>query len=337
MKHIAVIGGTGHLGSRVVTALKRLPNVTVETASRHGQRRLDVTRPETFTALTGVDLVIDLSDATSTRPDAVIAWCLDHGLTVIEATSDAPCVERLFHQHAGRTTGRLVLEGGIFTGVSNQLARHVTSKVGRAESVTLGIASSPLSGAGTGTVELMVCSMGVPSVRYENGVRHDTAGIERGPSMEFGAVTRPTIRASLAEPFMVHQSAKVPTVDVFFAPKPGVLAVSFRMLPTWLLGLRVFRAFMRAYFTALRRVVLRRVTTSVQLVASAKGTAGQARALVESSDGMMAGAWALAAMTEQILSDSSWSGVRFIDDVSQLKPTVERANALAQTTVLQLT
>jgi saccharopine dehydrogenase-like NADP-dependent oxidoreductase len=146
MARIVVLGGNGFLGSRVVEGLRRA-KADVSVASRRSEVVVDVTRPETFSALAPFDVVVDLSDTVSHPPDALIAWCLSQGKTVIEATSDARCVERL--QKLQPTRGRLVLGGGIFTGVSNLVCQQASSEVGTAESITLGIdptASFPFLG-----------------------------------------------------------------------------------------------------------------------------------------------------------------------------------------------
>jgi hypothetical protein len=327
MTRLVVLGGSGFLGARVVEAARRA-GADVSVASRRSPVAVDVTRPETFAALAPFDVVIDLSDTVTTPPDGLIAWCLQQGKTVIEATSEAACVERLHAAHAGSTSGRLVLGGGLFTGVSNLLARDVASP--GVEAVTLGVASSPFSGAGKGTIELMLRAMTVPAVRYEGGGRLEEPTIRRGPVLDFGGVKRSTGYMSLAEPFMVRSTTGAKKVDVLFAPKPGWLVPAFTAMPGWLARAGWFQGFLRGYFTVLRRVLLRSVATSVELVAEADGT----RRWVKARDGMEAAGLALAAMAEVVKED--WVGVKFIDEVCALEPIVARANALAGTTVFEL-
>lgn len=334
MARIVVLGGSGFLGSRVVTGLRKA-GADVTVASRRSEVQVDVTKPQTFAALAPFDVVVDLSDTVSNAPDALIAWCLARGKCVIEATSEAPCVERLYAAHVG-TKGRLVLGGGIFTGVSNLLARDVAGRVGTLERVSLGVASSPFSGSGAGTIALMAKGLEVPATRYEAGQRIEEPTMRRGPSLDFGGVTRPTGYMSLAESFMLHTSTHAPKVDVVFSPKPGILVPFFTLIPGWLARSKLFQAFMRGYFTVLRRVLLRNVSTSVELVASAAGQGGEARRWVKTGDGMEAGGFALAAMTEAIAASADWSGVRFIDDVTELQSILSRANVLAGTSLLEL-
>lgn len=334
MARIVVLGGSGFLGSRVVEGLRRA-KADVSVASRRSQVSVDVTKPETFSALEPFDVVVDLSDTVSHPPDALIAWCLDRGKTVIEATSDAPCVERL--QKVTPTKGRLVLGGGIFTGVSNLVCQQASTEVGAAESITLGIASSPFSGAGKGTIELMLGALQVPAVRFADGARIEEPKMRYGPALDFGGTRRATGYMSLAEPSMLRQSTGAKTIDVVFSPKPGMLVPAFVAMPAWLVRQGWFLAFLRLYFTVLRRVFLKSVGTAVELLAIAKSGGREARRLVRSTDGMEAGGYALAAMAEHVAKSSDWTGVRCIDQVCSLEPIVARANELAGNTVLTVT
>ncbi len=88
MARIVVLGGSGFLGSRVVTGLRKA-GADVAVASRRSEVKVDVTRPDTFAALEPFDVVVDLSDTVSNPPDRLIAWCLERGKCVIEATSEA--------------------------------------------------------------------------------------------------------------------------------------------------------------------------------------------------------------------------------------------------------
>lgn len=327
MARIVVVGGSGYLGARVVAALGRA-GLDVQVASRRGPVVVDSSRPETFAALAPFDVLVDLTDTVTSPPDALIAWCLAQGKTVVEATSDAPCVERLAAAHR-ETTGRLVLGGGLFTGLSNLLARDVADRVGAPEQVTLGVSSSPFSGAGAGTVALMVDAMAVPAVRYVEGRRVEVPGVSRGEEVDFGGTRRPTVRMSLAEPSMVHASTAARGVDVFFAPRPSLLVAAFTALPAWLVRQGWYRAFLRAYFTFLRRVVLRGRATPVALTATARRGGAEATRFLLAGDGMQAGGVALGAMVEAIAREPGPPGLRYIDDACALEPIVARTNALA--------
>lgn len=333
---ITVLGGNGFLGSRTVHALRAAKGVEVQVASRRGPLVVDATKPETFAALSGSDVVIDLIDATSVKPDALAQWCVEHGITFIEATSDRPAIARLSASQP-KGDGLLVLGGGIFTGVSNLLARAVADATPQARELTLGISSSPYSGAGTGTIELMLSAMGLPAIRTKDGARVEVAELQAGPKLPFPAKVRPTLHMSFAEQDMLPKSTKVPSVEVYFAPKPALLVAAFVMLPAFVLKAKWFAAFMRLYFAVLRKGLLRGVTSAVELWARARGATDLTRA-VTCSDGMMAGAWALAAIAVMLGEQKpEQRGVCFVDDVLKLEPVIARANALAGSAVLLLT
>lgn len=327
--HVIVVGGSGYLGRLTVEALGRFPGIDVQSASRSGAIRVDVTRPETFSSLASADVLIDLTDGTRTRPDALLAWALAQGKTVIEATSDAETIRRLIETfRVSQGPGRLVLGGGIFTGVSNLLAREVTNELGPGASVSLAVSSSPYSGAGKGTIALMVDSSSRPAVYTRAGERREVS-LERGPRLDFDGVQRPTLRASLAEAEMLPISTKAREVDTWFAIRPAFLVTAFVMLPAALLRAGWFRSLLEAYFVVLRSMLLRGVSTAVQLRAEA--VRGETRVLrqVTARDGMRAGGWALAAMAEAVHQAPPRAGLSFIDDVVTTAQVVERVNAVA--------
>jgi short subunit dehydrogenase-like uncharacterized protein len=332
MARIVVLGGQGYLGGRAVAAL-RAAGADVHVASRSSARVVDVARPETYGALADADVVVDLVDTVAHPPDALLAWCVAQGQVVLEATSDSRTVERLAAA-AWPGPGALVLGCGIFTGLSNLLARNaVEACPGGAAQLTLGIASSPLSGAGQGTIALMVDALDAPVVRYAAGVRHVRDTVEMGPRLDFGVPERPapraTLRIALAEALMIHTSTAVPTVDVYFAPIPALLVPAFAVIPGWLARRRWFQAFMRGYFTVLRRGLLRNRASPVTLVAEAAGPAGASRRVLSTDDGMGAGGYAIAAMAMAVAArEPRPRGLVFIDQVCGLEAIVAALRAI---------
>lgn len=326
---IIVLGGTGFLGARTVEALKQFPAVEVLVASRHGPLVVDLAQPETFAELEPADVIVDLTDGTRSRPDALAAWCLQHGKTLLEATSDAETVQRLVQAHRHSTgPGRVVVGAGIFTGVSNLMAHAVAEEAGEGASLSWAVASSPFSGAGKGTIALMVDAAARKAVRTVNGRREQSA-LSAGPTVDFAGVRRPSLRMSLAEAEMLPLSTQASTIETFFAPKPGLLVTAFTLLPAFLLQAKWFRAALEAYFTLLRRFVLRGVSTSVQMVARAEKNGRVFARHTTSPDGMEAAAFAIAAMAEGVVKAPMVPGLRFIDEVLQLEPVLARVNEVA--------
>jgi NAD(P)-dependent dehydrogenase (short-subunit alcohol dehydrogenase family) len=354
---VVVLGGRGHLGRRAAQALERLgaigaigamgalgalgaEQLVVEIASRSSPLRVDLDDPASFEALVGADVVLDLADTTTSAPDALARFCLERGVVLLEGSSDPATVRRLAAlaaEHAG-SRGALVLGAGIFSGVSNLLAREVCREAcheaaGAPRELVLGISSSPYSGAGAGTVALMVAMLSRPAVRWSSHTRAQEA-LARGPALDFGGARRPTLRAAFAEQEMLGPSTGAASVDVLFAPRPALLVALFLALPARLLASSAMALVMRAYFSIVRRFVLARVTSRVELVAEAVGPEGRrARRALACDDGMEAGGVAAAAMVglllERLARGERPRGVSFVDDLLELDEVVSRSNALA--------
>ena len=335
---VIVIGGSGYLGGRAVralarSALARSGRLEVLVASRRGPLRLDLADASTFEVLRDADLVLDLADTTTHRPDAVAAFCRDQGIVFVEGSSDPDAIRRLA-THVGSdrdASGAIVLGAGVFTGVSNLLARAAADEVGGSPRVlTLGISTSPFSGSGSGTVELMVAMLRRRAVRWAAGVRREEP-LSRGPRIVFPSGARPTLRAAFPEQDMIAPSTHAHDADVLFAPVPGLLVMAFLMLPGWLLPTRALAWIMRAYFTVLRRVLLSGLATRLEMVAQAVGADARSTSIaVTTRDGMEAGGAAAAAIVLALLDRKERPrGTCFVDDVVTLDDVVARSNAIA--------
>lgn len=339
MARVTVVGGSGFLGQRAVAALRKVSGLEVTVRSRRSTPPLDLTQPDSWAAaLEGAEWVVDLSDSSTVPPDAFIAWCLERGLDVLEPSSDSVLVHRLLSAHRGRAApGTLVLGAGIFTGLSNLLAAEVAQESGAPRAVTLGISSSPFSGAGAGTIALMVAALGAPSVRFEGGVRHEAFGAGAGPTLPFADGARyASARLAFPEAEMLAASTGAPTVDVFYAPRPGFLVPSFRALPLWLLRARLFGVLLGAYFTVLRRLLLSRVPAAARLYARAEGTTTVERSLL-ARDGMHVGGLAIAATLERLVArPPARAGAVLVDEVTTLREVLAGVGRLDPTAVLRV-
>lgn len=329
-KRVVVIGGTGFLGSRALTALRAAPGVDAVVASRRSEVRVDLSDRATFEALRGAHLVIDLADATTSPPDELARWCLANGVALLETTSDFNAIDRLKDLPVEGATGTLVLGAGIFTGLSNLIARDAADRVAPATSVSLAVRSSPYSGAGTGTVALMAAMLATSGASFREGRRVTHAPVERGPKIRFATATVPSLRIPLAEVVMLRASTGAPRVDAYFSPKPSLLVWAFLAMPAFLLKSSLFAGFMRFYFGFLRRFLLRSVTSSVELHAEASGAGGNREVVdVVAADGMTVGGVAIAAMAAELVEGEALApGVRMIDDVVKLEPVLARMRAL---------
>lgn len=325
---IAVVGGSGNLGGMAARALRRA-GVEVAIAGRRGPVVVDLARPETFGALDGFDVVVDVSSSHAAAPDALAQHCLDRGLVLLEASSDRLVVERLLDRHRGdrEARGALVLGAGIFTGLSNLLGAHAAARLPGADRLELGVASSPFSGAGAGTVALMGDALRAPAVHAEGGRRHAGPELAAGPTLPFAGEARPTVEMSFPEPSMLLESTKVPEVHLYFAPRPALLRLAFLATPLFVVRSGLFAATMRAVFGLLRRVVLRQVSSRVELVARTTRGAEVAVESLVADDGMALGGLAIAAMAIALV-ELPPRGTRLIDEVLTLDDVVRRMRAI---------
>jgi short subunit dehydrogenase-like uncharacterized protein len=327
---IVVVGGRGFLGRRAVSALST-SGAEVVVAGRSGPLVVDLARPETFTALAGADVVVNASSSHAAPPDALVAHCLAEGLVLLEASSDRVVVERLLDRHRGREAkGALVLGAGIFTGVSNALARAAIESLPGATSLELGVETSPFSGAGGGTVDLMADVLALPTASVDGGARVLGPSVAPGPSMPFYDGPRATLHVPFAEPAMIHASTGVPSVRMFMAPRPAFLRLAFLAIPAFLSRTRLFVAFMRAYFSVLRRLVLRTVSTRVGLVAVARRGDDVRSVALRVEDGFALAGVAIAATALALAERSPRpTGTFVVDELVPLDAMLARARRLA--------
>lgn len=328
---VIVVGGGGYLGERAVAALRSMTGIDVSSASRSSDPRLDLADRGTFGAVDGADVVVDLADAGATPPDELAAHCLERGVTFVETSADRTVVERLhqrFAEHRG--PGALVLCAGIFPGLSNLLARAASERVGRCRSLSLAIRSSPFSGAGASTVDLMVAAFRTQTLSFEDGQPVLSAPVAKGPRFPFPSGEAPSLHVPLADTYLIHRSTGVGDVKVHLSPSPSILAAAYLAIPAFVLKSSLFRWFMKGYFTFLRRWLLSRRPSPVEMVAIAEGDGGRVVHKLHTDDGMLAGGHAIAVMAAELgKQKEKLHGVAFIDDVLSLTPTVDRIREVA--------
>jgi short subunit dehydrogenase-like uncharacterized protein len=330
-KRVIVIGGAGFLGARVVQTLARRGDVEVLVAGRRGPDRIvDLGAPETFTALGDADVVVNCSSSHAAPPAALVAWCLREGLTLLEASSDRVVVEGLIDAWRGKpAAGTVVLGAGIFTGLSNLLGAAAHRAAPEAVTLDLGVRSSPFSGAGQGTIDLVVDALGVPARAVRGGHRVEVPGALSGETLPFPRGARHTLTFSFPEVAMLAASTGVAAVTMSFAPSPSPLWASFRVLPGWLLVAPWFRALLGVYFRLLRGLVLKRVPSVVEVVARARGPADDVVVSLCASDGFAVGGAAVAAKAMLLLDGRARGrGLVLIDEVCTLDEVVDQLRVL---------
>jgi short subunit dehydrogenase-like uncharacterized protein len=298
--------------------------------------RLDVNDPSTYAVLEGARVLVDVSSSAGTNPRRLIDHCLATGVTYLSASSDRALVSSLLEQYASTsdTRGRVVLGAGIFTGLSNLLARDAIRRTGACTSLDLGISTNPFSGAGKGTVDLMADALATDTAVYRDGARVIGPSVARGPILSFPEKPRSTLLVPFPETEMLFASTGVPNIRTFMAPRPAMLRTAFLMLPAFLTRARWFRGFMRGYFSFLRRVVLRSRATRVQLVAVADGERGRAVTRLSTEDGMATGGLAIAAMARHLAMEPAQHStgertLKCVDEVMSLDDAVASMHAIA--------
>jgi short subunit dehydrogenase-like uncharacterized protein len=338
---IVVIGGAGYLGSRAVSALRRAPGVEVVPASRRARAErhlvVDLARPETFDALADADVVVNASSSHAAPPDALARHCLAKGLVLLEASSDIDVVERLLDAHRGAShAGTLVLGAGLFTGVSNALAAEVARALPGAESIEVGVRSSPLSGAGGGTIDLMVDALATHTRVVRGGARRDMPGIAAGPALPFLEGEAKTLSGPFPEPLMLHASTGVPNVAMYLAPVPSFVRLLFLATPAILFRSALVRWVMRGYLRLVRAVLFARVGTRVGLVARAT-RGGESRTMaLSTSDGFAAAGAAIAATALALARSRPAGGTFTVDECVGLEAMLDGCRALMPELGLEL-
>lgn len=344
--HVVVIGGAGFLGSRAVRVLRGRSDVRVSVAGRRGPDLVvDLLRPDTFAALNGASVVVNASSSHGAVPDELAAFCLREGLVLIECSSDRVVIERLLALRSSSTgaRGALILGGGIFTGISNTLGAAALAALPSATSLDLGVRSSPFSGAGQGTIDLVVDALREDARVVVDGEARLVRAALSGPTLPFPKGARRTLTFSWPEVSMLSASSsaanptKALSVSMSFAPAPSPLWATFRALPGWLLRSALFRGFLGLYFSILRGIVLKQVAGEVQLVAVARDREGRSAVVgFVADDGFDVAGVAIAAAAV-IAAQRTPRGVRTIDEVMGLRDLLATMKELAPATAMTTT
>jgi hypothetical protein len=220
----------------------------------------------------------------------------------------------------------VVLGAGIFTGLSNLLAAAASS--GGCDLLELGVASSPFSGAGGATVALMSDALKAGAAIANDGVVSDGPPVAAGPTLPFPSGERRTIEVAFPEPAMLAKSTAAREIRMYMAPKPGLLRQAFLLTPRFVLRSWLFAAYMRLAFGLVRRVLLRKASTSVEIVARALSGGTPRVRSVTTDDGMEAGGVAIAAIALELAAVRP-RGTRLVDEVTTLDAVVARMRAIA--------
>jgi len=304
-KTVLVIGAHGYLGKRVHAALAELDGLVVAGGSRRGPVVIDLTRPESFAAMDGFDVVINCSDTIEAPPAEAAKHCLIHGILFVETGAHAPALRALMDLRRAYTDaqGAVVVGVGLFPGVSNLLAHALRDAPGACERIELGIAIRAASGAGKGIANLMVDGFGATAASYVDGQLQHAPALQAGPVLPFPSRDRACLSFDFPETSMLHLTTDVPNLAGYYAPLPRLLR-PFVRLSVWLRPNKSGRL-QRAYdwltlggIRLLRGALFRWRSSRVEIVAIAnRGTPSETRGTLVVNDAIGATAIAIAAAT----------------------------------------
>lgn len=288
-----MLGGRGYYGARVVEALSAVGEAVAGSRNPGLQGvAIDLSRPDTFGALDGWDVVVNAADAVGAPPDDAMRHVLASGGLFVDLSADPVGLERALAlgDTTERPTGTIVLGAGVFPGLSTAMAAEIGR---RARRVQLGVRLSPFSVAGPGNVALMMASLDLPV----------------GPAapMPFlGAGSVQALSTVLGDAPLIRSLAPDAEVETRLAVVPGILRFNVALL-AWLLAhagpLRGLLATVsRVSLSWLRVGLFRNAGTAVELTVVADGgTEGKQRLLARVADGHAAMAVGAAAAVALVL------------------------------------
>lgn len=310
-KRVLVLGGNGFLGRRTVEALRAV-GAEVEVGSRRSG--LDLRDPLSFAGLEGYPLVVNCTNTVAAPPDAAALHVVAGGGLFVETTAEIGTHERLLALDPPGA-GALILGAGLFPGVSNLLAASAAQGVEGCDQLELGLRFSPLSGAGPGTVDMMVALLDRP--------------LSAGPALPFASGSRVVLQAAFCEPPLLARSLGVEAL-VGLDPVPALLrplAFLAARLPLFLISNPLTRLANRLGLRVLRSLLLRWRASPVELVAVARGQGQECIRRAHVLDGFAATAVAIAALCERLLEETRpLSGVLTIDQAITLEDLARRMN-----------
>lgn len=325
---IIVLGGKGFLGRRVVAALEER-SYTVAVGGRSGPVVVDVTREETFGGLDDFDVVINCSDTVIASPHQAVEYTLERGKTWIETTADGATLARLADDYrplAGdsrSTDGVLVMGMGIFPGLSNVLAKHLSEKVESCRHLELAVRFSPFTGAGPGMCRLISHFLGISPQFVVEGRLREVSPFDPGPDLSFPSGLHSTLAVPFVEPMLLQRSLGLSEISAYLSLQPGWLheltSAMIWSCPSAILRWSLIRDTAYYYLRFLRGVVLRKRPAHIEMTGVAHSSTGEsATGGFEFPDAIRATGAAVAAGVNLLPRDLSGGGY-FPDEVFDLQ------------------
>lgn len=304
---LLVIGGAGYYGRRVVEALRPLDGVEVAIGGRRGPVVVDLADPQSHGPLDDFDVVVDVADTVNAAPEAAARRVVARGGIWLEVSADAAVTARLLALDVSGP-GTLVVGVGIFPGISTALAARAAAGM-TAPAIELGVRLSPFSGAGRGNCALMRRMLETPGVRIVDGRAIETPAVFAAAPMPFPSGERSAAGIGLPDALLIHRATRATAVTTRMALVPGLLRFSFALGA----GVMRFAGPLRRplgwlaewSLVGLRAVLLRGVSSRVELVAVAREGAGEPRIeQLDVADGQQGTAAGVAAAVACLLDGS---------------------------------
>lgn len=332
---VLILGGRGFLGSAIASAIRRFLGWDVVIGTRQppgeGEMLVNLLRASAVESLSSFDAVVNCTGCTAAE---LVRDCIESRVLLLDMSSDAKAIEsRLEDFHAKQTSGRVVLGMGIFPGLSNLLAAHLSQTLKEPPSrLEIAIRVSPFAGAGTGMIGQMMASLIEKAARYEDGERVEGAPMTRAMTIAFPSGPYPTLHIAFPEAFMLRLSTGVKNTATYYAPKPDVMRHAVRALAALLngrLGRQLFRP-VRWSLKLLRGLLLRPIPARVEMtaIANRRGSQPSPYATLIAKDGIACAAAALVSALQLLSKSRGDFGVRTPDEVLTLEAILATAHSL---------
>eukprot|EP00899_Mesostigma_viride_P002430 jgi/Mesvir1/12188/Mv00425-RA.2 len=257
-KSVVVIGGSGRVGSSVVSALLGSDSaLDITIAGRSSERaqaainglgdqrqtvkfvRCDIDDPQQLkAAVAGKSLVIHTAGPFQRKPTcAVLEACISEKVPYIDVCDDVEYSKRARSLSAKAKAAGVpaITTTGIYPGVSNVIAAEIIAK-GRQGSKESNTASSEPTklqfsyytagsgGAGPTILATSFLLLGEPATVFDEGKKVECKAFSGGRSVDFGEIVRfrRCYLLNLPEVHSAHETLRVPSVSARFGTSPGL-------------------------------------------------------------------------------------------------------------------
>jgi len=329
---ILVIGGRGHMGSRIAASLERAFGERVWIGSRRGggtrRVRFDLNDKRTWSVASDFGVFVNAADDSVAPPDKFLEAVKSQNVIFMETSADARLYRRLTDRAAEFADSPmvLVLGCGVFPGLSNLLAAHAAGAADGARRLRLSISWNVMSGAGAGTCRLMVRFLTQPALLRRDGALREGPALGKIVRVKFERGERLAIECGFPESVLLGHSLGVPRVEVFASIRPsfgkGALRAMSKKSFLRFAASAPMRLIEGAYFRVLRGVALKGRTTRVEMLAEVPGSP-EARRWLKVRDGMAAAGDMVAAMVAIMEKGVPGGGVYTPDMLTTLEDVAD--------------